>query len=209
VVSKPDDNWISFTGDRAGNVWRNGEHIFGPDVPEHDVPRSERVVVLYEKDFIVPAGRKIADMLKFSGVRGLTVIVKCVLPGGYEDCADFNNGCWDVIVRAWGYVANGKYVATIKGRSRNITMRGMILRGGRVADVGLGNWSDQSSGRTEDIVLDLPREDGKPTTYYRMNATTPIPGTGVRLKRCFHVPGELRRIWVNLHGLLKKLGLPV
>jgi hypothetical protein len=37
-VSKPDDNLISFTGDKAGNIWRNGEHIFGPDLPEHDVP---------------------------------------------------------------------------------------------------------------------------------------------------------------------------
>jgi hypothetical protein len=208
-VSKPDDNLISFTGDKAGNIWRNGEHIFGPDVPEHDVPRSERVVVLDERDFVVPDGRNIADMLKFSGTRGLTVQSKCIVPGGGEDCVDLNNECWDVIVESPGYFAKGKYVATIKGGTNFITLRGSILQGGKTCDVGLGNWSDQSKKLTEGITLDTPREDGKPTTYYQMNAAPPIPGPDVRLKSVFTVPAFLRKAWVAVHGFLKKLGLPL
>lgn len=201
-----DDNLISFTGD-GRNIWRNLKHLFGPDVPGHDVPRAKRVV--YEKDIVLPPGRRIADTLKFSGVHGLTVIVEGLVPGGYEDCVDVNNGCRDIVVSAPdGYAANGEYVSTVKGGSQQVVIAGPILVHGRVVDHGLGNWSDQSDHRTRDVVLDTPARGG-PVTYYRMNADTPRAGLGVELKCKFRVRGTWRRLWVLGHGLLKRIGVPV
>lgn len=209
----PDDNLISFNGDQQGNIWRNGCHLFGPDVPEHDVATDERIVTLnnvaelFENAHL--QGRKIADTLKFSGVRFLTVHVRGVVPGGYEDCIDVNNKCFDIKIFAPdGLKANGKLVTTIKGGSNHIHITGPILKSGTVADHGLGNWSDQSKEVTRNVVLDTPAKD-RATTYYQMNAQRPTSTIGVQLKSRFRVRGFWRTTWVFAHGLLKKLKLPV
>jgi hypothetical protein len=206
-MSKTDDNLISFTGDVRGNVWRNGKHIYGPDVPEHDVPPIDRHWI--EPAIVLPPNRKIADTLKFSGVRSLVVEVEGVVPGGYEDCVDVNNECRNLVVRCdGGFISNGKFVFTVKGGSREITIIGPILVGGKRVDAGLGDWSDQSKALTKWVVLQTPRKDGKPTTYYQMNAAKP-GAIETTLKCIFRVPTFLRPLWVWGHGLLKKLGVPV
>lgn len=208
-----DDNLISFTGDRQGNIWRNGSHLFGPDVPEHNVATDDRIVTLnnvaelFDKAHL--DGRKIADTLKFSGARFLTVYVQGIVPGGYEDCIDVNNKCFNIkIFVPDGLKSNGTLVTTIKGGSNHIHITGPILKGGTTADHGLGNWSDQSREITRNVVLNTPAKD-RATTYYQMNAQRPKSTIGVQLKSRFRVRGFWRKAWVCAHGLLKKLGLPL
>lgn len=210
-MSKPDDNLISFTGDQAGNIWRNGVHLFGPDVPAHDVPRNQRVVELSHLaelfDAAETSGRTIADTLKFSGVRGLTVIVRGVVPGGTEDCIDFNNECEDLVIEALeGLQPQGKYAITGKGGSRRVTIIGPILGPAEVVEIDLGNWSDQSRLRTREIVLTTPAAGwAGPVRWRRLNATTPTLQGGRYRRVRGSVPGELRRLFLNIFTLFKKL----
>jgi hypothetical protein len=216
-VSRPDDNLISYTGDVRGNVWRNGEHVFGPDMPEHDVPKHERV--FYEADLVdrleqaLDQGRVIADVLKFSGVRNLRVVVRGIVPGGTEDCADFNNRCFNVILDApHGFRPRGRYVSTIKGGSAIIVVAGPVLEPARVVEHDLGNWSDQSREEARALTLDTPAQGwAGPVRYRRLNATEPAllvdgitPGPG-DYRRAFRVRGWFRPWFVAGFALLKRV----
>lgn len=208
-MSKPDDNLISFTGDAAGNVWRNGVHLFGP--PERDAETGGEALRFHEEVMgePLPPDRDIADTLKFSGVRALCVRVVGMVHGGYEDCIDINNRCSRLAVEVpHGLRAAGRYVATIKGGSRDIEITGMIVQHGSVCDVDLGNWSDQSQDRTERVWLDLWTAAARPVTYRRLNATTPrLRGNPPNYRRLWSVPGELRRAFLATFALLKRLRL--
>ncbi len=142
----PDRNAYSFLGDSAGNVWLNGVRLFTAD----QGPIREYVI---EGDVVsLPVGQ---DTLKFSGVERLKVTVVGRVIGGTEDCCDFNNGCDTVeVIALGGFASGGQYVATIKGRCRNITLRGQVLTHGAVVDFDIDNYSDQSHRRSEGITLD-------------------------------------------------------
>jgi hypothetical protein len=213
MSKRDDDNLVSFTGDERGNVWRNGVHIFGPDVPEHDVPTHQRVVV--ERDLVdlleqaLDEGRVIADVLKFSGVLDMVVVVEGICPGGREDCVDVNNRSDNLVIHApAGFRPAGKYVSTIKGGSADISIHGPILEGARVVEHDLGNWSDQSQARTGPVSLSTPSAGGWPVRWRRLNAMTPALGEG-RYTQVLGVRGWFRPIFVKLYALGKRLGLPI
>lgn len=56
----------------------------------------------------------------------------------------------------------GKQIITIKGGSSDITVEGKILCHGKLCDVTIGDWSDQSSLTSRDIVINLKSSDGRP-----------------------------------------------
>ena len=97
------------------------------------------------------------DTLKFSGRLTQFTGRFGVVYGGTEDCADFNDGCRNVDVHADEWHPQGQYGFTIKGGSHNITVSGKLVGHGKTVDVDLGNWSDQSNGRTGFV----PSKDGK------------------------------------------------
>jgi hypothetical protein len=211
---QPDDNLISYTGDAEGNVWRNGLHLFCP--PERDAETGgEAMRHATERNITLPdpaTGRRIADTLKFSGVRNLTVTVEGMVPGGYEDCVDVNNRCQAVRIHAPdGFYPLGRYLATIKGGSRNIMLTGPVWSHGRVCDVDLGNLSDQSLEVTRAVSLNLaPTASGQPVTWRQLNAAEPIfLGPIGHYRRVWRLRGVFR--WIFAHGarLLKRLGLPI
>lgn len=59
----------------------------------------------------------------------------------------------------------GDQVVTIKGGSSDITVEGTIYSRGRLCDVYLGQWADQSTAKASRIdLVGLKRADGKPVT---------------------------------------------
>jgi hypothetical protein len=149
-----------------------------------------------------PPDDSYADTLKITGGSRDGVIKIGVIFGGREDCLDVNNHAENIEVIAGEWRSGGKYVATIKGHSRRITLRGVSHRPGRVCDVEIGNWSDQCGRDTGPVFLDLTRADGRPVCVRLFAACNPIlPGGG---------PYEIKRIpRVLLRGyaLLKFLHL--
>ena len=134
---------------------------------------------------LTPPDATYADTLKITGGSHSGVITAAHINGGYEDCIDINNRCHDIEINAIKLSSGGSYVATIKGGSHDITLRGKIWKGGKTADIDLGNWSDQSNDRTTGIRLDLTRADGLPVRVRLINADAPrlIGGGPYQVKR--------------------------
>lgn len=201
-MSKPDRNLFSFTGDKAGNIWRDGLILFTPDVP-----RSERVVTLPADTFAGLDPSKWSDILKFSGVRGLTVVVEGDLPGGKEDCADFNNECYDVELVVKGYCyPHGDYGFTVKGGSRKIKIQADFAHRAKVCELDSGNWSDQSDRITTEVQCASISKSGEALRYRRLNATTPDL-LGGPWKKKWAMPSVLRKVYIWLwKNIGKRIG---
>jgi hypothetical protein len=162
---KPDKNYISFTGDAEGNIWRNGEILFCP------LKGAQRVWV--EETSIDLPDSSYADTLKFSGVRNLTVIVRGYVKGGYEDCIDVNNECSNLIIKIEGALyPQGNYAITCKGGSHDIYIEAhSIASNPKVVDLDLGNISDQSTKTTRRITVVLMVGA---VSYRQLNAEEPF-----------------------------------
>jgi hypothetical protein len=154
---------------------------------------------------VPPAGTD--DTLKITDCDTGRVDVEVVV-GGREDCLDVNNRSYDIEIGTLSTIwePRGKYVATIKGGSRSIVLKGVVRGHGKVCDVDLGNWSDQSQKVTERITLNLRHEKGEPITYRVLNAKKPVL-IGGPYKKVLSVPGWLRPAFVLFYKLLKKVGL--
>lgn len=113
------------------------------------------------------------DALKItSRCTGLNVHAKAIL-GGVEDALDVNNHATAIKVIADRWYAFGRYIATIKGGASDIFLWGSIVMPGKVVDVDLGNWSDQSQEKTTNVRLHLSRADGTPVTVRVLHADKP------------------------------------
>lgn len=103
------------------------------------------------------------DVLKFSNVK-YAVVTKSDVWGGKEDCIDMNRNCSDICINDSYLFPRGKYGMTIKGGTKNVTLRNVTFLGhGKEADIDIGNWSDQSQEKTTNIkLIDVIASDGKP-----------------------------------------------
>jgi hypothetical protein len=158
-MSKPDNNLFSYNGpEYNGQSLGNGAGVYGHSTPAPDWQ----------------------DTLKYTTkLQNFTHRVGHVF-GGTEDCVDVNNECTGVAVIAKGFWSGGKYVATVKGGSFGITLRGSIYKSGSEVDVDLGNWSDQSAKKTSMVFLDLVKPEDREVTVRVLNAHKPIlaPASG-------------------------------
>lgn len=148
-------------------------HSYGPDYNGQTLDESSFTIgpIRVKPDW--------QDSLKYTNhITGFIHQVGTV-NGGSEDCVDMNNGANGVHVIAKAFNSQGKYVATIKGGSKNCSLSGNITHGGSEVDVDLGGWSDQSNVKTAGIVLDLTKGGG-PVTVRVLNADKPAvtPGSG-------------------------------
>ncbi len=130
-----------------------------------------------------------------SQLRDFTLKAQSV-PGGHDAVVDINNQCNGISVGIETAFPNGQFLTTIKGGSKNITLSvGRLYGHGKVCDVMLGDWSDQSHKRVENVTLDIhsPPENG-PVTVIWLGSTRPIlaPGSGpykfIGLPRCTPQP---------------------
>lgn len=201
--TKPDKNLFSFTGDEKGNIWLNGDILFW----DKDYNGDTREYTLDFRD--IDVADDIADTLKFSGARDLTVFVQGNVPGGYEDCIDVNNHCKNLTVIAEGLIPRGRYCATIKGGSANIKIVGNLLSHGEATDVALGEHSDQSMLPTVGVSLGITSIDGSKVDYWQFNANNPsfLDGTGPYNQE-IKIPSWFRGTFARIYRWLKKF-LPI
>jgi hypothetical protein len=107
-----------------------------------------------------------ASILKFSGAQGVTM-TNLLVSQGAENTVDINNEAANIkLVGDFGYTninraTCGEYsfdqAITIKGGSHDITITGTLHNKGAVE---LGNWSDQSTSKCYNVILDLRSTDG-------------------------------------------------
>lgn len=196
-MKKPDVNLLSFNGDLAGNVWLNGVKIFDASEPGIRVYTIEGDVDANPSQY--------ADAVKFSGVRRLHVIVTGIIYGGAEDCVDVNNKCYQVtLVALGGFRARGNFVGTIKGGSKQITIRGEVLSHGTEVDFDFGNHSDQSDDETQGIFLDVWAEFT--VTWRQLNASDVTLRVGSRFRAVLRLRGGFwRSLFAKLYAIYAKL----
>lgn len=134
----------------------NKHSFVGPD-------DNDKTVVL--GDVVLEAGTNWASAIKITGqVENLQVHADFV-PGGHDACVDINNRAQNVVVAIDEAVPHGEFAATIKGGARDVMLTIHKLHGhGRVADVILDDWADQSHDPTSGIWLDILSADGSPVT---------------------------------------------
>jgi hypothetical protein len=130
--------------------------------------------------------------------------------GGYEDCADINNHCQNCTIQADLWEPHGNFLATIKGGSRDITLRGNVRGHGRIVDIDLGNISDQSDDLTGPITLALKHELGEPITVRVLGARAPrmLNSYEQRYEVIFEIPNPFKSFFLKLYKQLKKV-LPI
>lgn len=116
-----------------------------------------------DSETLSPPDDTYADTLKLSHAASVDV-VGCHIYGGTEDCIDMNRECRDVKILDCDLIPGGKYAVTIKGGSRGILLRNVVLHAhGSETDIDIGNWSDQSKELTKGVALDnVTMADGSP-----------------------------------------------
>lgn len=142
------------------------------------------------------------DILKISRSNNV-VIKKCNIFGGREDCVDMNNYCSNILIEDVKVHSGGKYCFTIKGGSRDITLKDIVVEGhGKEVDIDIGNWSDQSSELTTNVILEnVTSLNGTPVTVRVLWADKPtIIGGNIKLK-------VIPKIFVRIYRFLRSLRL--
>ena len=122
-----------------------------------------------------------ASCLKITaGVRNLTVSSPMV-PGGTDACVDINNRAYRPRVTIGEARPAGQFAATIKGGvvEPYLEIRRLLTRG-TVADVILGDWSDQSHDPVIRPELNITPADGRPVRVLVLKSERPVftPGSG-------------------------------
>lgn len=157
---------------------------------------------------IIPEG-EISDSVKLtSRLTEFTASFGQVV-GGKEDCLDVNNQSENIDVRASLWVPKGKYLATIKGGSRNIKISGNVIGHGSEVDIDIGNISDQCIEPTGPVFLSLNHITGDVITVRVINGTKPIilnPGEQ-RYRIVFSLPAFFGRLFAKCVRLLRKFRL--
>jgi polygalacturonase len=143
-----------------------------------------------------------SDTLKLS--KATNVLVKnCYIVGGKEDCVDMNRYCESITIQDTKVRSNGRYCFTIKGGSKNITLKNIVIeQKGSEVDIDIGNWSDQSSDLTTNIILDnVSCLNGDTVNVRVLWGDKPIViGGNVKVK-------VVPKILVKIYRLLRKLRL--
>lgn len=188
-----DRNYLSLAGDGLGNIYRDGVLLFSADQP------GMREIIL--GDILPDNPGSYADILKLSGVVRLHVLVG-KLAGGSEDCLDINH-CHDIEVEVEEAIPGGRYVATIKGGSTDISLIvGKQVGHGSETDYDLGNWSDQGHQRTKGVTLTVQVQDHSQARCRVLHAWNPTVNSASqawridgRWRGCFHwVLDKLKRL---------------
>ncbi len=149
-----------------------------------------------------------SDALKITDSSNGTVYAQRIV-GGKEDCIDVNNHCEGVAIHALLLEPHGKYVATIKGGSRNITLSGTVRGHGTEVDIDIGNISDQSDNPTGHVFLHLYHESGEPITVRVINGRRPIllNSDEQSYVTIFRAPPFWGSLFAKIVHQLRKIGL--
>jgi hypothetical protein len=179
-MSKPDINLHSFNG------------------PDFD----GAVVTMLDE---IRPGSEISDTLKFTSRLHDFVGNFGHVIGGREDCVDINNHSQRIRIEAGLWEPRGKYLATIKGGSKDIHLSGRVRGHGREVDIDIGNISDQSDDPTGPVYLNLLHERGEPITVRVINGERPLllNETEQKYKIVLKVPTFWGKLFAKLVALFR------
>lgn len=188
-MTQPDKQLVAFAGKPTGEIilvdWRQ------PEGQTHRILRKDGDLTYLTHTLAgVIDGEGYHDALKVSGCVNLQVIAGTVR-GGSEDVVDINHSdtCRVSIQEA---LPTGRYVATIKGGSKNIQLVVAKQIGhGRETDYDLGNWSDQGHERTTNVTIGVWSTNSEPIKVRVLHAHRPETfgcrfEVSVRYKGVFH-----------------------
>lgn len=146
-----------------------------------------------------------SDTLKFSDAHNGTVILSKI-QGGLEDCMDANNGSSGLIVHADEWHSGGSQVITIKGGCEDFEISGLIATKGKVVDVDIDNYSDQSHAPSRNIRLNLKTNNGSPVVWRSLMGCKPTILNPEQPYRCaLYLPFVVGVAWNRFYQLLKLL----
>lgn len=100
--------------------------------------------------------------------------------GGHDACIDVNNLTRNLDITAAELRPTGQFAVTIKGGSENVRVAGNLTAHGKVADVIIGDWSDQSHAMTTGVRLSITPKTGNPVRVLLLKGDSPTleSGTG-------------------------------
>jgi hypothetical protein len=128
--------------------------------------------------------RDYADVLKFSHAERVAGVNLTVV-GGKENAIDMNRRCRDIFLSDVTLCGGDQSSVVIKGATENVILRRFTYFVSKKAwcEVLIGDWSDQSTEPSRNIVLDDHyRKDGKPVRVVVGRAEWPyVVGGNVRI----------------------------
>ncbi len=140
------------------------------------------------------------DALKVSGAQFVDAVADYIV-GGTEDCVDINHS-HSINLRTQTFRPMGRYVATIKGGSSNISIKfDDIIGKPKYVDFDLGNWSDQSKDRTSGVTITANQPQSRQYTARQLHAHRPT------LNGNFKLESWKSPYFYTVYSTLKKLGL--
>lgn len=189
-TSKQDRNWLSLNSDSV--VWFAGT----PEEKQGDIPYP--ITLLPEAPQVWDAVLKLSN-------RTNTSLMGVKVAQGQENSVDMNNRTSGIVLEGRFGVGGGEgdNVFTIKGGSYDITVKGTIESTGRVAELTIGNWSDQSTEPSHHLDLSLLRCAGdEPVTVVFGRVTNPLRTILFNKSPDISLPRNSKvKIWKSL-GLL-------
>ena len=201
-----DNNYLSFAGDAAGNIYRQlggspAELIFTADQPG--------MREWHEPEIVAPGGT--ADALKLSGVVRFRLHVG-LLDGrnAAEDAVDINH-CRDVELVVRDLFPGAKYCGTIKGASNGILINVEKQFGhGGETDWDYGNFSDQGNGKTTGCELASATQDGSAVRVRVLTADRPrLIDRGTPYKVDERAQGWFYPIYNFIKDILRTFGIKI
>lgn len=193
MSTPPDKDFLSYSGDAQGNIWRNGDLIVAG--PRH----TTAVIVVGD---VIPPDDTYADSLKISGV--IDAVFKVgKLVGSREDCVDINHS-HAVSVFIDLAQPKGTYVATIKGGSTDIDVFVTKQEGhGTETDYDLGSFTEASQDKTTGVHIDVAEYFPGTPVVRVINADKPITN-GLKVYKPWWAYWPFWAIYVTLrlHGII-------
>jgi hypothetical protein len=200
-MSSPDRQFVALAGQPNGELWLVDYRQPAGHTHKLLRPKDDFTPVRLDLgDIVPPDGVDYADALKVSGALFVDLVVGR-LGGGSEDCVDVNHS-HSIGLRVARFEPRGRYVATIKGGSSNITVKfGAIEEKPRYVDFDLGNWSDQSRERTTQVHIEATGRQPRRYTVRQLHAKRPT------LRGDFKLSAWLSPFFQPLYTVLKTLRL--
>ncbi len=194
-----DKQYVSIAGLPGGETW----------LVDYRKPEGQTHTLLRPKDDWTPIHINLGgiytpegyqDGLKVSGAQFVDIATDYIV-GGTEDCVDINHS-HSITLTTRTFTPKGRYVATIKGGSSNISIKfDDIASKPKYVDFDLGNWSDQSKDRTGGVTITANQPQSRQYTARQLHAHRPT------LNGNFKLDSWKSPYFYTVYSALKKLGL--
>lgn len=189
-TAEQDRNYLSLNLDSV--VWYAGT----PEEVQGEIPYPLH---------LLPADPKRWDSILKLSNRHKTSLYAVQVAQGKENVVDINNETSGILIEGQFGVTGeeGEQIFTIKGGSSDILLKGSVHSRGKLADIYVGQWSDQSTAPSHHIDLSLLRhETGRPLTVILSRVNSPLRSILLGRSPDIALPANARVLkWASLGGL--------